>query len=150
MTQSPTQNPNQSPHTSLQPPGWPRAKGYSNGILASGRTVYVGGMVGWNEKEQFETNDFSGQFRQVLLNIVAVLNEAEARPEHIVRMTWYIGDKSEYLSALKRVGEAYREIIGRHYPAMALIEVSGFIEEGAKLEIEATAVIPETVSNPAS
>ncbi len=132
----------QSPHTFLQPPGWPRAKGYSNGVAASGRTVYVGGMVGWNEKEQFETDDFAGQFRQVLLNIVAVLNEADAEPKHIVRMTWYIGDKREYLSALKGIGEAYREIIGRHYPAMAAIEVSGFIEDGAKLEIEATAVIP--------
>ena len=133
----------QSPHTFLQPPGWPRAKGYSNGIVASGRTVYVGGMVGWNEKEQFETDDFAGQFRQVLLNIVAVLNEAGAKPEHIVRMTWFIGDKRQYLSALKGIGEAYREIIGRHYPAMAVIEVSGFIEDGAKLEIEATAVIPD-------
>ena len=131
-----------NPHTFLQPPGWPRARGYSNGMVASGRTVYVGGMVGWNEKEQFETNDFAGQFRQVLLNIVAILKEAEARPEHIVRMTWYIGDKKEYNSALKQIGETYREIIGRHYPVMAVIEVSGFIEDGAKLEIETTAVIP--------
>ena len=138
-----TQSPKLSPHKFLQPAGWPRAKGYSNGVMASGRTVYVGGMVGWNEKEQFETDDFAGQFRQVLLNIVAVLNEAEAKPEHIVRMTWFIGDKQQYLSALKGIGEAYREIIGRHYPAMAVIEVSGFIEEGAKLEIEATAVIPD-------
>ncbi len=127
----------------LQPPGWPRAKGYSNGVVASGRTVYVGGMVGWNEKELFETDDFAGQFRQVLKNIVAVLNEADARPEHIVRMTWFIGDKREYLSSLKELGQAYREIIGRHYPAMAVIEVRGFIEDGAKLEIEATAVIPD-------
>ena len=132
-----------SPHTFLQPPGWPRAKGYSNGIVASGRTVYVGGMVGWNEKEQFETDDFTGQFRQILLNIIAVLNEAHAKPEHIVRMTWFIGDKQEYLSSLKGIGEAYRDIIGRHYPAMAVIEVKGFIEDGAKLEIEATAVIPD-------
>ncbi len=132
----------ESPPKFLQPPGWPRAKGYSNGIVASGQTVYVGGMVGWNENEQFETDDFAGQFRQVLLNIVTVLNEANARPEHIVRMTWYIGNKQEYLSALKDIGVAYREIIGRHYPVMAVIEVSGFIEDGAKLEIEATAVIP--------
>ncbi len=128
----------------LQPPGWPRAKGYSNGIVARGRTVYVGGMVGWNEKEVFETDDFAGQFRQVLKNIVAVLNEAGAGPEHIVRMTWFIGDKREYLSALKEIGAAYREIIGRHYPAMAVIEVRGFIEDGARLEIETTAVIPDT------
>ncbi len=132
-----------SPHKFLQPPGWPRAKGYSNGIVASGQTVYVGGMVGWNENELFETDDFAGQFRQILLNIVAVLNEANARPEHIVRMTWYIGDKQEYLAALKEIGGAYREIIGRHYPVMAVIEVSGFIEDGAKLEIETTAVIPD-------
>ncbi len=128
----------------LQPPGWPRAKGYSNGIVASGRTIYLGGMVGWNEKEVFEADDFAGQFRQILLNIVAVLNEAGARPEHLVRMTWYISDKREYLGALKEIGAAYRDIIGRHYPVMAVIEVKGFIEDGAKLEIEATAVIPDT------
>ncbi len=133
----------QSPHKVLQPAGWPTAKGYSNGIVASGRTVYVAGIVGWNEKERFETDDFAGQFRQVLLNIVAVLKEAGAEPEHIVRMTWFIGDKQEYLSALKKIGEAYREIIGRHYPVMAVIEVAGFIEDGAKLEIETTAVIPD-------
>jgi enamine deaminase RidA (YjgF/YER057c/UK114 family) len=133
----------QSPHEFLQPAGWPTAKGYSNGIVASGRTVYVAGIVGWNEKERFETDDFAGQFRQVLLNIVAVLKEAGAEPEHIVRMTWFIGDKQEYLSALKKIGEAYREIIGRHYPVMAVIEVAGFIEDGAKLEIETTAVIPD-------
>ena len=127
----------------LQPPGWPRAKGYSNGIVAKGQTIYVGGMVGWNEKELFETDDFAGQFRQVLLNIVAVLNEAGAKPEHIVRLTWFIGDKREYLSALKEIGQAYRDIIGRHYPVMAVLQVSGFIEDGAKLEIEATAVIPD-------
>ncbi len=128
----------------LQPPGWPRAKGYSNGIVASGQTIYVGGMVGWNEKEEFEAKDFGGQFRQVLLNIVAVLKEAGARPEHIVRMTWYIGDKQEYNASLKEMGAAYREIIGRHYPVMAVLQVSGFIEDGAKLEIEATAVIPDS------
>ena len=126
----------------LQPPGWPKAKGYSNGIVASGQTVYLAGIVGWNEKEEFESDDFADQFRQVLLNIVAILKEADARPDHIVRMTWFISDKSEYLSSLKRIGEAYREIIGRHYPVMAVIEVSGFIEDGAKLEIQATAVIP--------
>ena len=133
----------QSPHEFLQPAGWPTAKGYSNGIVASGRTVYVAGIVGLNEKERFETDDFAGQFRQVLLNIVTVLKEAGAEPEHIVRMTWFIGDKQEYLSALKKIGEAYREIIGRHYPVMAVIEVAGFIEDGAKLEIETTAVIPD-------
>lgn len=133
-----------SPHKFLQPAGWPRAKGYSNGVAAIGETIFVGGMVGWNEKEQFETDDFASQFRQVLLNIVAVLNEAGAKPEHIVRMTWFIGDKQQYLSAQKEMGAAYRDIIGRHYPAMAVIEVKGFIEDGAMLEIEATAVIPKS------
>jgi len=126
----------------LQPAGWPKAKGYSNGIVASGKTIYVGGMVGWNVNEEFETDDFAAQFRQVLMNIVAVLNEAGAKPEHIVRMTWFIGDKKEYNASLKEMGAAYRNIIGRHYPAMAVLQVSGFIEDGAKLEIEATAVIP--------
>lgn len=129
--------------TYLQPPNWPRAKGYSNGIVAGGKTVYLAGIVGWNENEEFETEDFAGQVRQILLNIVAVLKEADARPEHIVRMTWFIGDKDEYLASRKGIGEAYREIIGRHYPVMAVIEVSGFIEDGAKLEIQATAVIPD-------
>lgn len=127
----------------LQPPGWPKAKGYSNGIVASGKTVYLAGVVGWNEKEEFEANDFPGQFRQVLLNIVAILNEAGAKPEHLVSMTWFINDKKEYLSSLKEIGAAYRDIIGRHYPVMAVIEVSGFIEDGAKLEIQSTAVIPD-------
>lgn len=133
--------------TYLQPPDWPRAKGYSNGIVASGKTVYLAGIVGWNEHEKFETDDFAGQFRQILLNIVALLNEAGAGPENIVRMTWFIGDKREYLSALKEIGEAYRDIIGRHYPVMAVIEVKGFIEDGAKLEIETTAVIPDMDTN---
>ena len=132
----------ESPHQFLQPPGWPRAKGYSNGVVASGRTVYVAGAVGWNEQGVFETDDFAGQFRQILMNICAVLNEADAKPEHIVRMTWFIGNKREYLASLKSIGEAYREIIGRHYPAMTVIEVSGFIADGTKLEIETTAVVP--------
>jgi len=132
----------ESPHQFLQPPGWPRAKGYSNGVVASGRTVYVAGTVGWNEQGVFETDDFAGQFRQILMNICAVLNEADAKPEHIVRMTWFIGNKREYLASLKSIGEAYREIIGRHYPAMTVIEVSGFIADGTKLEIETTAVVP--------
>ncbi len=132
-----------SDFTYLQPPGWPRAKGYSNGIVASGKTVYLAGLVGWNENEEFETDDFAGQCRQIFQNIVDVLKEADAGPEHIVRMTWFIGSKEEYLGSLKGIGEAYREIIGRHYPVMAVIEVSGFIEDGAKLEIQATAVIPD-------
>ncbi|MFQ5694227.1 MAG: RidA family protein [Nitrospinota bacterium] len=127
----------------LQPPGWPRPKGYSNGIVAGGKVVFLAGQVGWNEEEKFETDDFTGQARQVFKNIVALLGQAGAGPEHIVRMTWYISDKGEYLASLKGLGAAYREVIGRHYPAMTVIEVSGFIEDGAKLEVEATAVIPE-------
>ncbi len=126
----------------LQPPDWPRPKGYSNGIVAGGKTVYLAGMVGWNESEQFEAEDFVGQFRQILKNITAVLAEAGAAPEHLVRLTWFIGDRGEYLAALKEIGAVYREIIGRHYPVMSVIEVRGFVEPGAKLEIEATAVIP--------
>ncbi|MFQ5914603.1 MAG: RidA family protein [Nitrospinota bacterium] len=126
----------------LQPPGWPRPKGYSNGMVASGKMVFLAGLVGWNEQEQFETEEFAGQARQVFQNIVTLLNEAGARPEHIVRMTWFISDKEEYLASLREIGAAYREIIGRHYPPMSVIEVSGFIEEGAKLEVETTAVIP--------
>lgn len=127
----------------LNPPGWPRPKGYSNGIVARGRMVFIAGMVGWTPDEKFETDDFAGQVRQALSNIVAVLKEAGAGPEHIVRMTWFITDKDEYLNAAKEIGAAYREIIGRHYPVMAVIVINGLIEEGAKLEIEATAVVPD-------
>jgi enamine deaminase RidA (YjgF/YER057c/UK114 family) len=128
----------------LNPPGWKRPKGYSNGIVVPrGRTVYVAGMVGWNAQEQFETDDFVGQTRQIFRNIVAVLAEAGARPEHIVRMTWFITDADEYLSRAKEIGAAYREEMGRHFPAMAVIVIKSLIEPGAKLEIETTAVIPE-------
>jgi len=128
----------------LNPPGWPRPKGYSNGIAASGRMVFVAGMVGWNANEEFETDDFAGQFRQALENICAVLAEGGAKPEHVVRLTIFLGDKREYLSSLQEVGAAWRDVMGRTYPVMAAIQVSGFIEDGAKLEIEATAVVPET------
>jgi enamine deaminase RidA (YjgF/YER057c/UK114 family) len=127
----------------LQPPGWPRPKGYSNGIVAGGRMVFLAGMVGWTAEEVFETDRFAGQARQALENIVALLAEAGAEPGHLVRLTWFVSDKEEYLAQLTEIGTAYREVIGRHYPAMAVIEVRGFIEPGAKLEIEATAVIPE-------
>ncbi|MDP6645625.1 MAG: RidA family protein [Rhodospirillales bacterium] len=127
----------------LQPPDWPRPKGYSNGIAASGRLIFLAGLVGWNQNEEFETDDFAGQARQAFLNIVAVLAAAGAKPEHIVRITWFISDKDEYLGSLKDIGAAYREIIGRHYPAMSVIAVKGFIEDGAKMEMEATAVVPE-------
>lgn len=127
----------------VNPPGWPRPKGYSNGIVAKGRMVFVAGMVGWTPEEKFETDDFVGQARQAFQNIVAVLKEAGAGPEHIVRVTWFVADKREYLARGRELGAAYRDIIGRNYPVMAVIEVKGFIEDGAKLEIEATAVIPE-------
>lgn len=127
----------------LQPPGWPRPRGYSNGIAASGRTVCVSGMIGWDEQGQFQSDDFASQTRQALANIVAVLAEAGARPEHIVRMTWYVVDKCEYLAASKEIGAAYRDIIGRHYPAMTAVQVSALIEDRARVEIEVTAIVPD-------
>jgi enamine deaminase RidA (YjgF/YER057c/UK114 family) len=127
----------------LQPPGWARPKGYSNGIATRGRTVFVAGMVGWNAQERFEADDFTGQAAQALRNIVAVLAEAGARPDHLVRLTWFVTDKREYLASGKELGAAYRDIIGRHYPVMSVVEVKGLIEDGAKLEIEATAVVPD-------
>jgi enamine deaminase RidA (YjgF/YER057c/UK114 family) len=126
----------------LQPPGWPRPRGYSNGVAATGRQVFVSGMIGWNADGRFESEDFGLQARQALLNVVAVLREAGARPEHIVRMTWYVVDKREYLAASSALGEAYREIIGRHYPAMTAVQVSALIEDRARVEIEVTAVVP--------
>ena len=126
----------------LQPPGWARAKGFSNGIAASGRLVFIAGQVGWTGEGKWQARDFAGQFRQALANIIAVLQEAKGRPEHIVRLTWYVLDKREYLAALKEVGAAYRELMGRHYPTMAVVQVSGLVEDEARLEIEATAVVP--------
>jgi len=127
----------------LQPPGWAKPRGYSNGLaVKGGTTVFVAGQVGFNSQGVFEEKTFAGQFRQTLMNTLAVLAEAGGRPEHIVRMTWYILDKKEYLGAIKEVGAAYREIIGRHYPAMAVVQVRGLVEDEAKLEIETTAVIP--------
>ncbi|MET0323055.1 MAG: RidA family protein [Duganella sp.] len=127
----------------LQPPGWPRARGYSNGVAASGRTVFVSGMIGWDAHGVFHTDDFAGQVRQALENIVAVLAEAGARPEHIARMTWYVLDKQEYVAAYKAVGAAYRDVIGAHYPAMTAVQVAGLVEDRARVEIEVTAVVPE-------
>jgi enamine deaminase RidA (YjgF/YER057c/UK114 family) len=127
----------------LQPPGWPRPKGYSNGIAASGRTVSVSGMVGWDAQCRFQTDDFAGQARQALKNIVEVLAQIEARPEHIVRMTWYVVDKKEYIDAYPEIGAAYREVIGRHYPTMSAVQVVALIEDRARVEIEVTAIIPE-------
>ncbi|MGG7606112.1 RidA family protein [Massilia sp. BKSP1R2A-1] len=127
----------------LQPPGWPRPKGYSNGIAVSGRQVYVSGMIGWDAEGCFQTDDFVGQARQALQNIVAVLREAGAGPEHIVRMTWYVLDRSEYLEAGAALGAAYRDVIGRHYPTMSAVQVAGLMEERARVEIEVTAVVPD-------
>jgi enamine deaminase RidA (YjgF/YER057c/UK114 family) len=126
----------------LQPPTWAKPRGYSNGTAASGRLVFVAGQVGWTASGAFETSDFVGQARQALANVVAILAEAGGRPEHIARMTWYVTDKREYLASSKALGAAYREVIGANYPAMTAVEVAGLVEEGAKVEIEATAVIP--------
>lgn len=131
-----------TPHMFLQPDGWVPAKGYANGVLAEGRLVFTGGLVGWNGAQEWEHTDMAGQFRQTLENIVAVLAEAGARPEHLVRLTWYITDKQEYLANLRAFGAAYREVIGRHFPAMAVVQVAALMEDEAKIEIEATAVIP--------
>jgi enamine deaminase RidA (YjgF/YER057c/UK114 family) len=127
----------------LQPPGWPRPRGYANGIAASGRQVFVSGMIGWNEQGEFESDGFAEQARQALRNVVAVLREAGAGPEHIVRMTWYVVDRREYLAAAGALGAAYRDVIGAHYPAMTAVEVRALIEERARVEIEVTAVVPE-------
>jgi len=134
----------------LQPPGWARAKGFSNGIAASGRLVFIAGQVGWTGQGEWKERSFAGQFRQALENILEVLKEAQGRPEHIVRLTWYVLDKQEYLAALKDVGAAYRELMGRHYPAMAVVQVSGLMEDRARLEIEATAVISHETNMPES
>ena len=127
----------------LQPPGWARAKGFSNGIAAKGTLVFIAGQIGWTGECKWEARDFAGQFRQTLKNILEVLAEANGRPEHIVRLTWYVLDKQEYLAALKEVGAAYRELMGRHFPTMAVVQVGGLVEPEARLEIEATAVVPE-------
>ncbi len=128
-------------HETLQPPGWPVPKGYANGIKARGDFVFVGGMVGWDEKENFPVG-FVPQAKQALQNIVAVLAEGGARPEHIVRLTWYVIDMDEYLAARRELGAAYRAVLGDHFPAMALVQVGRLFEPQARLEIEATAVVP--------
>lgn len=129
--------------TILHPPGWKPAKGYANGVTARGRMVLTGGLIGWNADGRFETDDFLGQVEQTLRNIVSVLAEGGARPEHLVRLTWYITDKAEYLADPRALGRIYREIIGRHYPAMAVVQVVALIEDRAKVEIEATAIVPD-------
>ena len=130
-------------HDILQPQGWPRPSGYANGIVARGRQVFIAGQVGWNASGQITSDRFVEQVRQALENVLAILAEAGGRAEHVVRLTWYVTSRDEYLSALAPVGAAYRALFGRHYPAMSVVEVSGLVEEGARVEIEATAVIPD-------
>ena len=132
-----------SPHQFLHPKHWKATPGYSNGMAATGRLVVTGGMVGWNADQQFESDDFADQAGLALRNIVAVLAEAGARPDHIVRLTWYVTDKRAYLDSLLELARAYKTAIGRHYPAMALVQVVALVEDRALVEIEATAVIPE-------
>ncbi len=127
----------------LLPAGWPRPKGYSNGVAARGRQVFIAGMIGWDAQAVFHSDDFAAQARQALQNIVEVLREAGGRPEHIVRMTGYVTDKREYLAAGREVGQAFREIVGSYHAAMTAVEVKALIEDRAKVEIEATAVIPD-------
>lgn len=130
-------------HEQLNPASWKPARGYANGISARGRTLYLGGLVGWTGDQVFETDDFLGQVEQTLRNIVTVLAEGGAGPEHLVRLTWYVTDKQEYLANLKGLGEVYRRVIGRNFPAMALVQVAALVEDRAKVEIEATAVVPD-------
>jgi enamine deaminase RidA (YjgF/YER057c/UK114 family) len=129
-------------HTVLQPVSWTRPKGYANGIAAEGRLVFVGGQIGWNRENRFEAHDLVGQVRQTLQNVVDVLAEGGAKPDHVVSMTWYLISKKSYLENLRDIGKVYREIMGRHFPAMAVVEVTALVEDDAKVEIQAMAVIP--------
>ena len=130
-------------HIVLQPAGWAKPVGYANGVAATGRQIFVGGQIGWNSQQRFETDDLAGQVRQALENVLAVLAEAGAGPEHVVSMTWYLTDKAEYLAKLRPIGAAWRATMGRHYPAMAAVQVLALIEDRAKVEIQAVAVLPE-------
>ena len=129
----------------LQPPEWLAPKGYANGIAARGTFVFVGGQIGWKGQQQFETDDFIAQTRQALVNVLAVLREANAGPEHMVRMTWYILDRDEYVARLKELGAVYREVIGRNFPTMSCVEVSRLVEARARVEIEVTAIVPDPI-----
>lgn len=132
----------QTTHQFLHPRNWKPAKGYANGVVAEGRTIFLAGQVGWNGEQKFESRDFVAQTRQALHNIVAILQEAGGGPEHITRLTWFVTDKKEYLSRLTEVGEAYRSVMGKHFPAMTMVQVVALIEDDAKVEIEALAVVP--------
>ncbi len=129
-------------HTFLHPRGWKPAKGFSNGVVAEGRMVFLAGQVGWNAEQRFESKDFVGQARQALANIVTLVAEAGGKPAHITRLTWFVLDKQEYLSHLRELGEVYRGVMGKHFPAMTLVQVGALVEDEARLEIEATAVVP--------
>lgn len=130
-------------HDILQPPGWAPAKGYANGIVAEGRTVFLAGQIGWNAAQAFETDDLAGQVRQALENVVALLAEAGGEPAHLVSMTWFMTDLDEYAASLEPIGRAWRDVIGRHFPAMAVVEVRRLVEPRAKVEIQAIAVLPD-------
>jgi len=127
----------------LQPPGWAAPKGYANGVAARGTMVFVGGQIGWNAQQEFESDDFIAQAAQALRNVAAVLTEAGAGPQHMVRMTWYIVDREEYVRRLRELGDVYREVMGRNFPAMTCVEVRALVEKRAKIEIEVTAVLPD-------
>ena len=127
----------------LQPPGWTRPKGYSNGVVAAGRMVFIAGQVGWDQNEVFQSEDLVEQVRQSLTNIVSILAEAGAKPEDIVRINWYLADKVEYNARLKEIGAVYQALIGKHFPAMTALEVAGFVEDGAQVEIEVTAMLQD-------
>jgi enamine deaminase RidA (YjgF/YER057c/UK114 family) len=127
----------------LLPPGWPRPKGYANGVSATGRVIVTAGVVGWSAEERFERDDLAGQFRQILVNMLAILAEDGAGPEHIVRMTCYVTDIAEYRSSQSEIGAAWRDLIGRHFPAMAVVGVTALVEPAARIEIETMAVVPE-------
>jgi enamine deaminase RidA (YjgF/YER057c/UK114 family) len=131
------------PHQFLHPRTWKQPNGFANGIVAEGRLVFLAGQVGWNAEQIFETDDFVAQTRQALANIVALVAEAGGKPEHIVRLTWFVLDKRDYLSRLRELGDAYRAVIGKHFPAMSLVQVGALVEDKAKVEIEATAVVPK-------
>lgn len=130
-------------HRTVQPAGWAPAKGYANAVVATGRQIFMAGQIGWNAQQEFETDDFVAQFETTLKNIVALLQAEGAGPEHLVRLTWFITDKKEYVSRLKEIGQVYRSVLGRNFPAMSVVAVSALMEDRAKVEIEATAVIPE-------
>ena len=134
--------PSESPHELLNPRSWKPARGYSNGVAASGRTLFLGGVIGWDGDQEFQSDDFIAQTGQALRNIVEILAEGGAGPEHLVRLTWYVTDCDEYLARLRELGGVYRDTIGTHYPAMALVQVVRLVETRAKVEIEATAVVP--------